>query len=435
MAWDTTHGTKVTLGPERCQSPRTSVRPRPCAAARALVGSTLFGVMAILPSLSCAPEADRLSEVRSLRVLAVKKDKPYAKPGDCVTMTMLSHDPTTQGAAEEVPRPVQKLWLGGCFNPPGDLYYGCFSDPSFGQSLLGLATPGGEQQGQGPDPACPTQDPQPAPIGLGDRFTLKIPEAGALKEPATAGQPPFGTAFVFFAACTGELGPAEPTGKAEVAFPLACRDGNGNALGPDDFVAGYATVFIYQDIANQNPVIEGFEFDGRRYLPGETAATCVGEACVGREPCLEQGEECDKPTDCCSGRCRDGVCAGADELTCDRDVPCVERCDKKREEDCRSFEIGPLVSRKPTVEMDELANTRGRAFKEQIWVNYHTTGGTVASEVRLVNDAVAGFIPDYQTELRLPNDTPEGEDLLTLWAVVRDNRGGTEWVRQLVRLR
>src|SRR5277367_7128075 len=71
-----------------------------------------------------------ISQVSGLRVLAVVADKPYAHPGDTVTFTMTYADPP--GDTE----PPQILWIGGCVNPIGDEYYGCYEqilkDPIIG---------------------------------------------------------------------------------------------------------------------------------------------------------------------------------------------------------------------------------------------------------------------------------------------------------------
>ena len=75
-----------------------------------------------LASVACGPEFDPSNELKTLRVLGVQKDKPYAQPGDEVTLQMLWHD-----ALGDRDRAVERAWVGGCVNPPGDLYYGCFA--------------------------------------------------------------------------------------------------------------------------------------------------------------------------------------------------------------------------------------------------------------------------------------------------------------------
>ena len=77
----------------------------------------LPGVLALF-LLGCGPDFDPPSELHSLRVLAVQKDKPYAQPGDTVKLQMLWED-----ASLNVGRPVTIAWSAPCFDPEGDLYY------------------------------------------------------------------------------------------------------------------------------------------------------------------------------------------------------------------------------------------------------------------------------------------------------------------------
>ena len=87
-------------------------------------------VLSSLGLLACAPDFASQSRLRSLRVLAVQKDEPYARPGDTVKLSMLLDD-----AGQPRPRGVKVTWFGGCENPPGDLYAGCLA------SLAGAAVP------------------------------------------------------------------------------------------------------------------------------------------------------------------------------------------------------------------------------------------------------------------------------------------------------
>ena len=81
----------------------------------------LFGLL----SVGCGPDFDPPSELHTLRVLAVQKDAPYAKPDQEVNLSMLWED-----ASELRGRPVQIAWSPVCVNPKGDLYYSCFTDPA-----------------------------------------------------------------------------------------------------------------------------------------------------------------------------------------------------------------------------------------------------------------------------------------------------------------
>lgn len=329
-----------------------------------------LAVALLLAPLGCGAQFDPSSELQTLRVLAVQKSSPYAKPGDDVEMRMLWHD-----ASPDAPRPVQIAWFSGCFNPPGDLYAGCFELLA---SQAGGALPPG------------------AAIGAGDRFTFTMPDdvISGRPPPTDPRQPPYGLGLVFFAACAGTLGEA-PAGDA-AEFPLACYGADGKALGPDDFVAGYSAIYAYDAYANENPIITGFTVDGKNVTP----------ACIGDE-CLDYVE----PTtlDCATG-----------------EVPCIASCSDDGEDDCPDHSIKPIID-PASAEVDQVSvDAYDEAFEEQMWVRYYVTGGGVKSDVRLLNDAKKGWNEDFGTQFRAPKAT----GTVHLWAVVHDNRGGVSWVRQ-----
>src|SRR5438445_2491353 len=125
--------------------------------------------LSLFAALGCGPQFDPGNEIKTLRVLGVKKDKPYAQPGDDVDLQLLWHDPKE--------RAVQRVFIGGCVNPPGDLYYGCFAQ--YGQTGAGLP-----------------------PFGSGDTFTVSLPSDIISSRPALEpGQPRYGLYIVFFAVC------------------------------------------------------------------------------------------------------------------------------------------------------------------------------------------------------------------------------------------
>lgn len=319
----------------------------------------------------CGIEFDPGSEVSSLRVFAVQKDRPYAQPGEAVTLRMLWHDGSpTRG------RPVQRLWLSGCFNPPADLYAGCFSNFA----------------GVSPDPANGALPPGVS-VGLGDEFTFKVPDdiiASHAPSPDPT-QPPFGVSFVFFAACAGNI---EFGGASEQAgFPVRCLGPDGKPLGGNDFVAGFTQVFAYGDVRNENPQITGFEFNGKEVTPD-----CIDAQCLGLET---------PPPDC----------SKTPEL-------CIAACEKDGDAKCPEIIVRSVVA-KTSAEQDAIAARAGRNFQEQLWMNYYAERGSLSSGVKLVNDAVSGFNDDSSTKLRAPKAT----GALRLWAVVHDNRGGTAWAR------
>jgi len=324
-----------------------------------------FGLM------GCGIDFDPGAEVNSLRVFAVQKDHAYARPGEEVTLRLLWSD-----GSKEPGRPIQRLWLSGCVNPPADLYAGCLG------SFAGLASD--------PMSAAP---PPGISIGQKDDFTFKLPDDIITTHAPSPdpSQPAFGSAFVFFAACAGTLELAAPGGK--VGFPLECKGADGALLGADDFVAGYTQIFAYEELRNENPKLTGFEFNGKEVVPD-----CIDAACLGLET---PAPDCEKTPDLC-----------------------VAACAKDGDLKCPDIPFRPFVD-KLSVEPDAIAVNRGRNYQEQMWVNYYTDRGGLSSGVKLVNDAVTGFNDDYVTKLA----APKAPGPLRLWAVVRDNRGGSAWAR------
>src|SRR6186713_2268377 len=89
---------------------------------------TRFIAFLCLFLLGCGPDFDPPSELHSLRVLAVEKDVPYAQPGQTVNLQILWQDASPLAGKD---RPIALAWSPPCFDPPGDLFYACFSDPDF----------------------------------------------------------------------------------------------------------------------------------------------------------------------------------------------------------------------------------------------------------------------------------------------------------------
>jgi hypothetical protein len=318
---------------------------------------------------------DRVSEVDSVRVLGVQKDRPYATPGTEVEFRMLWHD----GAPGE-PRPVQRLWVGGCINPEGDSYQGCV--PLFRD---GQAVP----ETRGPFPlegaAPPTRSSTREDVV---RFTMPPADVALRRVDDSAA---YGVYIAFFAVCAGQLTLATTNG----AFPVACKSADGETLGPDEFVAGYTSVYLYDEAENRtngNPVISGFNLflSELQILPisveGERAPGCIGADCFERS---------EVPSDCAENTC----------------IPaCPDDGDDER---CFPWGVWPVILQAQNDESDE-----------RMWISYHADRGSLASDVRLVRDEAYGFIEDYATFFYAPKEP----GLTHLWAVVRDSRGGAEWV-------
>lgn len=326
-----------------------------------------WAVAATLALASCGPELSRISSVETLRILGVRKSAPYARPGESVTLRMLWEDGRT-----ELPEEVQTFFAFWCLNPPGNAYSQCLSQP-------------------------PTAD---AEFVLNqDEFTLTIPENALREDALDPDALPRGSAFVFYGVCAGELQlgalDAQAAAAGDDLLPL-CVDENGKVLGAEDFVIGYSQIFVFEELRNENPILTGLEFKGQ---PVEV--DCIDDECVGPY-------------------------AVPDLEGCEEGVICLESCEEDGDVmECDSEEIEAIVARESVQEDSLSAESFGRDLEESIWVSYFIDRGLIAPEVKLVNDAELGFRDEAQSEVYPPAEPGP----VRVWAVVRDNRGGTAWLR------
>lgn len=331
--------------------------------------------------MGCGPDFDPPSELHSLRVLAVQADNPYAQPDDTVNLQMLWQD-----ASPNVGRPIQIAWSPGCYDPPGDLYYACFGD----KTLFGAVPP---QNHDHPE-----------------RSAVHIPaDIISRRGQVTDGSknPPYGITYVFFALCAGQLTLLPSSG--DNAFPFGCQDSSGKLLGADDFVAGYTSIYSFEAISNNNPVVSGFEFRGS---PVPDAAVCLKN---------EQRDDCQERAG--------SVPASELDINCDDETMsalCVPPCADDGDSSCPAYAIRPTIDKTDPKNQDRdevSADLLGRDVGEQMWVNYYTDAGGFKSPVRLLNDATNGWNDAYGTEFYAPSKTGP----LRIWAVAHDNRGGMAW--------
>jgi hypothetical protein len=328
----------------------------------------------------CQPGFDPPSKVATLRVLAVQADKPYAKGGETVTFDMTY----TDGLDRDNQRPVQIAWIGGCFDPKGDLYYNCYAQ-------LGptLAAAGSMTAGQG----LPAE--LDGVIGVGPKFSITLPEDIVTRRPKPDQGPRYGTAFVFFMACAGKLGPAPATTEGRAgSFPIACFDDTGKQLGAESFVPGYTQLYAFEDErTNENPRIDSITWDGN-VIPEDTTKIPTLKAC----PLTDDDRR-------------------------------VQGCAKKQaEESCTTYNLRVEVPR-DVAELDPEAKTKdGEALREVVWVNYYVEAGDLSGDVALLSEASSGYNDDHGVTW-LPPDAP---GLYSIWTVVHDNRGGTSVLRRFV---
>lgn len=360
---------------------------------RAVLGALALSVLAA-PAVSsgCAASFDPPNRISTLRVLTITADKPYVNvvPEDApdaeetnqVTLRMTYHDgyETEEGAAA---RPVQVLWLGCCYNPPLDQYFGCYEQLAEAfEDLSGSVEPG--------------EIPMSDCLGLGDTFTLKIPDDIVSSRPKPDVGPHYGIAYAFFAVCAGSVGPVPPDGTGRAPdFPLGCFDEAGNRLGSESFVPGYTQIYSFADgRINQNPVLQGVTLDGKDISKEFEEIPTVK------------------------------ACPISDE---DRRTP---SCDSEDVSDCRAYTLKALID--PSVaEIDpDATGEDGGQLTETMWVSYFTDSGDISPGIKLVNDAVAGFNPDLEVTF-IP---PAEPGVTTIWVVLRDARGGSSVEQRLIRV-
>lgn len=322
----------------------------------------------------CAAGFAPSSALQGLRVLAVETDKPYAQPGDTLTLEMVYTD--TKGD----PADVQIVWLGGCYNPAGDTYYGCYSQ--FASALSDL------------DPTSPGVA---GLLGFGKTFTFTLPEDLLTSRKSAAGAPSYGLAYVFFAACAGTLGPApaESSGAAG-SFPLGCFSKDGERLGAERFVPGFTQVYAFADgRSNNNPVVEDLTLDG---VP-------ISET----EP--PEVKLCPAPV---ATRLGPTACSESDAFST-----------------CTSYELSVVVP-DDVAEVDpEGKQPDGSPVYEAVWVDYFADKGDIQTSVTLVSDATTGIRDEYQTKWIAPPEAGPVE----VWAVVHDARGGQTAIKRTLQVK
>lgn len=350
--------------------------------------------------LGCGAEFDPGSELAGLRVLAVKKSAPYAHPGTQVELELLWHDMVPDRA------PPQIAWLAFCQNPPGDLFEGCFTQVPTAPDAETLA-----------QLVSRASLPAPGADKANDRFSFRtspdiIRSRPPPKDPTAV---PYGLDYVLFAVCAGTLDL-----RTDRPFPFVCyleQDdepglSSGDVeLGAGDFVVGYSTVFAYDELQNQNPLISGVQWRDLELRPG-------------RAPALA-GEPLDMaplaPEDLCIGDACPPALASDDPSVCPEALT-LEACNS---DSCEGVEAGPIVD-PASAETDSAASAlRANTLEEQMWVNYYVSHGEVSEEVRLLNDAAQGWNPDAGTKYKASKEP----GVAYLWSVAHDNRGGVDWAR------
>jgi hypothetical protein len=207
-------------------------------------------------------------------------------------------------------------------------------------------------------------------LSAGTRFSFQMPEDAIVPHPRS--DTPYGLAVLFTIACAGQVRyEPPPPGSSPDAVPFACFDAAGERLGNDAFVLVYSLVYSFTDRQNHNPELTQLTFGG-----------------VAVDP--------------------------AGGIT-------VPHCTKSKESDCPATELDvvvPAASQEPDPSNRDAA---GATLKEQLTVQYFATAGAIQNDVTIVFDPRQGRLSDTGDEYRAPRAAGE----YRLWAVLRDNRGGT----------
>ncbi len=326
----------------------------------------------VLGAAACGPAGfDPASDVQTVRVFAARADKPYAKPGDTVNVDLYAYD------GRPAPTTAMKIyWLPFvCKDPPGDVYYACFS------ALLAGAGDGGAGEAGAGDGGLPPIFQSGFDITdflvQGSRFTFKMPQDVITAHRVVQGAAePYGIAFVFAIACAGRvrIAPIDPNNIDPQKVPIGCYDDQGNALGPDDYVIAFSRVYAYQSATNTNPEIDGVTFDG-------------------------------KPVDLNAG-------------------VVVDRCRSKNNLDCaHKFNVN-VPDSSWELATGTPAQPDGTQLHEQVYAQYYWTLPQTTSDGRLLFDPSTGRVPDSDNKFLPPYGPSEGR----IFVVVHDNRGGANWV-------
>lgn len=353
---------------------------------QSLSKGSLWAVLLVTAALSaCDDEFEAPSEVRGVRVLAVRADPASGQPGGTTHLTMLVAD-------QRAGRKLEVAWLGGCHNPPTRQFYGCQSQLRAAAELLEkrvLLTPANRL------PAGSFSATEVTPSGASAElaFEFELPAdilSNAVRISTDAVH--YGVSFVFFAVCAGEL---RPSLHAEAQVPFECHDAaSGQELGYRDFVTGFATVYSFEGLRNSNPELSSVRFAG--IDPDALAVRCANDA------------------DCSAliGENRPGVAA-----RCAVGGYCVPRVEPCAGDECREFPVS--VDSSPAT-----AEPLPEGGSEMVWSNFYTNGGTFDVDTVLLSDRRAGWL-EPQPAYYEPPRQPVG--LVDLWVTINDHRGGAVW--------
>ena len=178
-----------------------------------------FIVVVAAALAACGTDLEDGSRIDKLRVLALRADQPFARPGEVVELKLL--------AADERTRPLSYA-LATCTNPRDSTVDGCLD------ALDGAFEPLAVEDGQ---------------------FSVAIPSNVLEGLPESA--KPSALVGAAVVACPGEIESGETSG-----VPIVCRDPAGTRLPIEAFEVGVKRIFVRAEDRNANPEITRVTWDG-----------------------------------------------------------------------------------------------------------------------------------------------------------------------------
>lgn len=335
-----------------------------------LAAATALACGAALPSCA-AEDFDPVTKVDSVRLFAARADKPYAKPGETVTLEVLAAD-----ARPDRTPPMTIAWIPLlCQNPPNDLYYLCFT-PAAKLTPIGVAA--GAADAAGASGASFSLDQIPPGVDLtpllpkGPKLSFTVPDD--IVTPRQTTQTPYGLMVVFNIACAGKITYQPPDAESgPQQLPIACTNAAGERVPPSDYVIGLTRIYSYLDRKNENPVIESISLDS---VPVD----------------VRRGVE-------------------------------METCKTARRSECPKLKLDVRVPESSWEIAEGNVTPEGIQGREQVWYSVYSDIAEVGASARLLYDATRGAPPETFVELQAPNVAGDGN----LWVVVHDSRGGAAW--------
>lgn len=347
-------------------SGRRSVEPLSPSGRRALAVVALASLAGAGSGCTPFPDFPRESVVDSVRILTVRADKPYAAPGDMVRLDVLAVD-----GRPEKPAPMRVFWVPVPCEVPVAQPDLCYSNFTW-QFKPGVDASHDLHEGDSLSVIAP-----PVQLTVGDGLS----------------GPAYRSMYVFLMACAGHVEYLGlEAGRGAGAVPFGCFDEGGAQLGGLDFVFAFARVIEIEGFTNQNPAIDGLEVDSAPVDPeaGITLPRCTAK---------EEDEKCP-----------------VHALTLL--VP-----ESSREVDLvTSGGLGEGGA--GSTSTDTGAGT-GKVVKEGLWASFYTTLGETSGAALSLYDPSTDEKPFPTSGYSAPKTAGEG----FLFAIVRDTRGGVNWLQ------